>query len=527
MSEGISIEKYRVSLLKRRVFFGDIEIKVRPKSFELLTLFLERPNEIISKEYMLSTIWDDVSVDEQVIFQSIKELRKAFSEIDAIKTFPRKGYSWVADISDIVINEELPTEEQQVHREDGPNKIQHKPLTNTAKVNKSKYTYTFLFVFTLIIIGWFFSRGENIQVAGASVDGSIVVLPLKEHIKDRDHKWIRIGAMDQLIQQIPPSNDYGVMQVDDVLEIMKRAQMPLEDFNAEDINQIFVVSGAELIIEAELTGSPGDYQLVYTLRRRQNIDRGVLLTSEVYDAIDQLAQIIAKNIGAPSPTAMTHRNNLANQLLAQALDKKISEDYLGTEQYLKSLLELEPLNLKAKRLLAEISVYLKKTAQITTIVNSVEALSSENNPLIMSDAGIREFGRLQFWQALNELQFGRIDNAQRTFDQAKVKATKVQDWLYLGYLAEAQGHLYRATKQYSLAKIQYNDAIHHHKIIKCPFGEVNNLLNLAEISFLQQDYQQAQNQTSKSLAIAHKRELSVLIDQAEAAKTKYAEITGQ
>lgn len=503
--------------MKRRVYFQGEEVKVRPKSFELLKLFIENPNEVISKTQMLSTIWDDVGVDEQVIFQSIKELRKAFANIDAIKTFPRKGYAWVGDVE---IIEELASDNLTITAQPSV------PKSNIKQAYLTKHLTKTLLVSLLFIIVYFSFLYGNDSSKGVKnsemIHGSILVLPIKEHINDRDHKWVAIGAMDQLIQQIPPSKDYGVMQVDDVLDIMKRAQMPLKDFDAEDINKIFVVSGAALIIEAELTGTTGDYQLVYTLRRRQSIDRGVLLTVEAYDAIDQLAQIIASNIGAPTPIAKGYHSNLSNQLLAQALDKKISGDFLGTEQYLKSLLELEPENIKAKRLLAEVSVYNKKTEQIVAIVSSVEYLLGTQNQLIESDEFLREYARLQFWQGVNELQFGHVEQAQAIFERAKEQASKVHDWLYLGYLAEVQGHVYRSKKQYELAKQQYHIAINNHRIIKCPFGEVNNLLHIAEADFLQEEYGLAQKNANKAFSIAQKRELVEAKEKIAATIEKYS-----
>lgn len=518
MSKEGSTDKYQVDLLKRRVFLQGCEIKIRPKSFELLQLFIENPKEIISKERMLITIWDDVAVDEQVIFQSIKELRKAFSTTDAIKTFPRKGYSWVADVA--IVDERSQAAKNNISHNSSAHKEKYSVATKQLKT-----PLILLLLFGLIFALFMdFTGVDNNSEAIAQnnkIEGSIIVLPIKEHINDRDHKWIRIGAMDQLIQRIPPSKNYGVMQVDDVLDIMKRANMPLTGFGADDIGKIFVVSGAELIIEAELTGTPGDYQLIYSLRRRHSIDRGVLITADVYGAIDQLAEIVATKLGTSTATLNSHENNLTNQLLAQALDKKIIDDNLGAEQYLKSLLEIEPTNLKAKRLLTEVSVYLKKTHQINDIVTSVEQFSADDNPITKSNIWQREYGRLKFWQGLNELQFGHADNAHRIFEQATTVISKAKDWLYMGYLAEAKGNLYRYTKQYDLAKKQYHLAIDNHQIIKCPYGEVNNLLNLAEIAFLQKKYETAKSESAKALVIAKQRDLVDLVKRSKVVIEKY------
>ncbi|WP_286264616.1 winged helix-turn-helix domain-containing protein [Thalassotalea atypica] len=524
MSNKIITGDYQIDLLKRRVYRQEVEITIRPKSFELLKLLLLTPNQVVSKNTILMTIWDDVNVDEQVIFQSIKELRKAFSAIDAIKTFPRKGYAWVADVS---------VADDSAFSESSP-----KPNSNTSTQTSSRQWSENRFkpiaavvIFCVLCFGLLtllFLQSNNDDVA--KIDGSIIVLPIKAHLDDRDHKWVKIGGMDLLIQQIPPSKDYGVMQVDDVLEIMKRAQMSLTEFNPTQIDKLFQVSGAELIIEAELSGSPGDYQLVYTLRRRQSIDRGVLITSDIDDGIDQLANLVAKRLGTLASSLTISRNKLVNQLLAQALDAKNIDDYQSAEQYLTSLLAIAPTHFQARRLLAEISVYLKKTQQINDMVVSAEQMLdkqmqaySQSKTLEDQKPGYRqrEYGRLKFWQGLNELQFKRVNRAEKIFLEANTIVNAAQDWLYLGYLAEAQGHLYRTMQQYDLASEYYNKAIINHRIIKCPFGEVNNLLNLAENAFLNNDVVNAKQRATQALTLAKKRELTTLFDQAKIASDKY------
>lgn len=522
MSELNSNEKYQVDFVQRKVFFSDNEVKIRSKSFELLQLLLASPNEVVSKEIMLSVIWDDVTVDEQVIFQSIKELRRAFGSTDVIKTYPRKGYAWVLDVEIISAETQIIDNSKLIHNDDELpiEKIAiEKPINK--KTIKYKLTISCLFLLVLSLFIWKYSDVKIEQKQ--KVAGSIIVLPVKQSINDRNHKWVRIGVMDQLIQQLPASNDYIVMQVDDVLEIMKRIITPIKEFTAKEVEKIFVVSGASLIIETELNGTPGDYQLIYTLRRESSIERGVLLSGDIHEAIDELAQIVSDNIGKKTISVSSLNNRLPNQLLTQALEKKASDDYPSTEKYLKSLLEIEPDNYKAKRLLAEVSVYLKNTDQISQLVNSI--VHDENSEKqILAGLSInqnREFARLKFWQGLNELQFGRIPQAQKIFEQTNKLLNKTQDWLYLGYLAEVKGHAHRSLKEYALANQFYSEAIKNHKIIKCPYGEVKNTLHLAEIAFLQGQLGLAQTLTSQSLTMANKRELFELADKANKVKEKY------
>ena len=519
MTQKLLVANYQIDLTSRRVFLDEEEIKIRPKSFELLQLLLSKPNEVISKAEMLAKIWDDVNVDEQVIFQSIKELRKAFAELDAIKTSPRKGYAWVIAVTAV----------DEVDLKHSATSV--KPAVDVIKKNNKALWWLAITAFAVILLLLFFlllTKQSPAIKNNAPVSGSVIVLPVKDNIKDRDHQWVSIGAMDQLIQQIPPAKSYAVMQIEDVLEVMARAKMPIRDFSVEQVEQVFTVSGADLIVESELNGTPGDYQLVYTLRRRQSIDRGVFLASDVQDVFDQLAKRVLTALGTQRATLSSFHNKLADQLLAQAIDRKNVEDYPGTEKFLTSLLAIEPDNLTAKRLLVQVLAYMKKTEQINALVGSTIAHRQSNKFEQTSESqNQREFGRLKFWQGLNELQIGHVDNAQHIFDQAYVMAKNAQDWLYLAHLSELQGHLHRSKQEFNLAEQAYYVAIEQYQWIKCPYGEVSSLLHLAETAFLQEDFASAQSKAAKSLAIAEKRELSSLKVKAIAANEKYMGLLSQ
>lgn len=58
-------------------------IKLRPKAFEMLHLFVVYAGLVLSKGDLLEAIWPDVNVADDSPFQCIRELRAALSEIGA------------------------------------------------------------------------------------------------------------------------------------------------------------------------------------------------------------------------------------------------------------------------------------------------------------------------------------------------------------------------------------------------------------------------------------------------------------
>ncbi|XQW85307.1 winged helix-turn-helix domain-containing protein [Thalassotalea piscium] len=82
---------------------GNSEILIEPKLFELLLLFVERPNIIISRQDILDYLWAGSLVTDNAINKLIGNLRKLLGD-DAkkpsyIQTVPKRGYRLVCDVN--------------------------------------------------------------------------------------------------------------------------------------------------------------------------------------------------------------------------------------------------------------------------------------------------------------------------------------------------------------------------------------------------------------------------------------------
>ena len=71
-------EHFSISPLQHSLSIHGQECSLRPKTFALMLYLVEHQGEVMTKERLLAQIWDDVHVDEQVLFQSIAEIRKIF-----------------------------------------------------------------------------------------------------------------------------------------------------------------------------------------------------------------------------------------------------------------------------------------------------------------------------------------------------------------------------------------------------------------------------------------------------------------
>lgn len=81
--------------LERLCLFGPTgQIKLRPKSFEVLRYLAEHAGQTVTKDQLIAAIWPDVTVSEESLTRCISDIRLATGD-DAqriIKTVPKRGY---------------------------------------------------------------------------------------------------------------------------------------------------------------------------------------------------------------------------------------------------------------------------------------------------------------------------------------------------------------------------------------------------------------------------------------------------
>src|SRR5688500_11364230 len=82
------------------------EIRLPPKTYDLLAFFLANPNRVIPKETLINEVWPDTIVEEANLSVHISTLRRTLAgageaEVNVkIETFPKIGYRFSGDVRD-------------------------------------------------------------------------------------------------------------------------------------------------------------------------------------------------------------------------------------------------------------------------------------------------------------------------------------------------------------------------------------------------------------------------------------------
>ncbi len=80
------------------------EIRLERKQAEVLSALAARAGEVLTRDELLSIVWGEISVTEEVLTNAIYSLRRAFEDDsrrpEYIQTIPRRGYRLVAEVAE-------------------------------------------------------------------------------------------------------------------------------------------------------------------------------------------------------------------------------------------------------------------------------------------------------------------------------------------------------------------------------------------------------------------------------------------
>lgn len=450
-------------------------LTIRPKTCQLLLLLLRNAGQPVSKQTILDYVWGDSVVAEQVVFQSINELRQLFQNEDVIKTIPKQGYVWLPMVTE---------------------KTQKQYLRNRKAV--------FLTVALCVFIATLYFALTSLNKAPteqSKVQGSVVILPTQNQIEGNDHSWIRLGLMDQVIQRLPNNQEHGVLQTDYVLEVLERAGAPLNNVKPEHIRQIFTVSGAELVVSSKLSGAPHDYQLSYVLHYKNTQQKGVLFGRNIQDVIDEFSDKVAEQLGEESSLqASNYHADFNEEMLGVAIDLTLEDNHLAAKPLLESIIAHDPENLTAQRLLINTLFDLKDYPAVNKHLLLAIPLAQKLNDK-------NELSRLYYLNAIHAVVEGDEELAKQRVELALQVAHSNNDWLFMAYSKDLLANIAKQQGEYELAKTYYFEAKEHHQVLRCPVGESSVWASLALLAKKQNKQDEFNTALNKAKQIAKSRAL--------------------
>jgi two-component system phosphate regulon response regulator PhoB len=86
----------KINLETHKVLSGDQELQLTQKEFDLLALFLRKPEKVFTRNQLLSMVWGyDSELNSRTVDVHVAMLRKKLASFGShVKTIPKIGYLW-------------------------------------------------------------------------------------------------------------------------------------------------------------------------------------------------------------------------------------------------------------------------------------------------------------------------------------------------------------------------------------------------------------------------------------------------
>src|SRR5215475_601395 len=97
-------QSFRLDPANQCLWRGGHRVPLTPKAFDVLRYLVEHTERLVSQDELLGALWPETYVNPEVIKKYVLGIRKALGDRhekpEFIETFPRRGYQFVATVSE-------------------------------------------------------------------------------------------------------------------------------------------------------------------------------------------------------------------------------------------------------------------------------------------------------------------------------------------------------------------------------------------------------------------------------------------
>ena len=479
-------------------------ISIRAKTLSVLKYLIAEKDHVVTKQALLAEVWHDVVVQEQVLVQSIKEIRDLLGS-HVIKTYPRQGYQWTAELNDI--------SKQQT--------FFGKPVKKVSLISTTVLILVALF--SIVTYHYLASNSPSAKTAKFTV----AFLPIINDMPDDIHDWVPLQGMDYLTVSLKKNSQLQLISRVALLQSLPFANQ--ENFQPSDSQKLPVLAQAlkvDLLVQTRLRGYPQDFQLDYSFYLGQRVEKGVILAADIATALEQLVQKIAQRFDPDAiKTSQPYISNFSNEAFARGIELYLQREYLQASTFFATALQSNNDLLAARRYLAASYINSGDIEQGITLMKENIAQARHKQ---MHREEIRShlmIGVLLIHRYQNDSPASDdLTEAELYIRLTKTLAEQYQDTLFIAYALEELAKIKRLQQQYQQAIPLLAAAMQYHKDFKGSYGQTRALIELALIAFAQNKETLGHDYFSQATTIAYQNgvatnKVAILLAQAQVALT--------
>lgn len=179
--EGTDFGRYRIFPRLRILMRNGIKIEIGPRAVEILWLLVKANGELVTKDYLLDTVWSGAIVEENNLQAQMSAVRRALgSDRDMIRTEFGLGYRLIRKPDDQAAPEQLP---------DKP-AMRALPIPLTPLLGRET---------ELLELGELFDKSRLLTIVGSGGVGKTrVAFEFAQRLADRDGHDVRLAEMAKI-----------------------------------------------------------------------------------------------------------------------------------------------------------------------------------------------------------------------------------------------------------------------------------------------------------------------------------------
>ena len=217
MSENrtYSFGDYTLDLARGALLRSGADVKLRPKSFEVLRVLVERHGRLVTKEELLDAVWGRTVVTEGSIVQCLIDVRRAIGDESQqmVKTVPRRGYIFdlpvtlsdgTAQETRVAVTLSAP---QESGSEDRPSATAPQAQSRLRSLRQGLFAAALISLVPFAIWWGLESRGTDAtppveRVPAQAPHNSIAVLPFVNMSSDPDSEYFCDGISEEILNRL-------------------------------------------------------------------------------------------------------------------------------------------------------------------------------------------------------------------------------------------------------------------------------------------------------------------------------------
>ncbi len=198
--------EFTIDIDRGALLRSGVELKLRPKSYELLCFLVAHPGRLIDKHELLDAVWGRAIVTDGSVTQCLIDIRRALDDADhsIVRTVPRRGYIFEAAV--------------ESQRSDASSRIAPNAAVGSNGLPKSRWVRTTAWAIPLVALlvlgGWSLwpsqqpAPSRDIAPTG---EQSIAVLPLVNAGGDPEQQFFADGLSENLIDLLSKFDGLNVI----------------------------------------------------------------------------------------------------------------------------------------------------------------------------------------------------------------------------------------------------------------------------------------------------------------------------